>query len=122
MFTNKFGEEFVRDDLAISGKYLYLPTQDQDIAYCDERTWSVPASYTSGHACNEPGNGVVVGENGPVVVLRDDIVCTRFSRRRCEFDRLEIPNLLVRGFGSTTGLRRACLVVRFSAAFLSLAT
>ena len=30
--------------------------------------------------------------DAPIVVLRDDIVCTRFSRRGCKVDRLEIPN------------------------------
>jgi hypothetical protein len=54
MFADELGEEFVRDTLAIWGMYLYLTTQDQDIAYRDERTWSVPSSYTSGHCC-KPG-------------------------------------------------------------------
>jgi hypothetical protein len=74
----------------------------------------------------------VVAHNAPVVVLRDDIVRTRFSRRRCKFDRLEIPDLLVRGFASSRsatglGLRRGlrtCLasvmLIRASAAFLNL--
>jgi hypothetical protein len=76
MFTDELGEEFVRNALSICGEYLYLSTEDQDIAYRDERTWSVPSSYTLVH-CYE----VVVADNAPVVVLGDDIVCTRFSRR-----------------------------------------
>jgi hypothetical protein len=54
MFADKLGEEFVRNVLAIWGKYLYLTTQDQDVAYRDERTWSVPSSDKSGH-CYRPG-------------------------------------------------------------------
>lgn len=53
MFADELGEGFVRDALAISGKYLYLSTQDEDIAYRDERTWSVPSSYTLGHATSQ---------------------------------------------------------------------
>jgi hypothetical protein len=36
MFADELGEKLVRNALAISGKYLYLSTQDQDIAYRDE--------------------------------------------------------------------------------------
>ncbi len=57
MFTNKLREQFVRYTLAVGGKYLYLSTQDEDIAYRDERTRSVPSSYTSGYATSEK-NGV----------------------------------------------------------------
>jgi len=70
--------------------------------------------------------------DAPVVVLRDDIVCACFSRRRRKVDRLEIPNLLVRGFGSTTCLLcralRVCLtsvmdmLVRGPATFLRVVT
>jgi len=56
MFTNKLREQFVRYALAV-GEYLYLSTQDEDIAYRDERTRSVPSSYTSGYATSEK-NGV----------------------------------------------------------------
>jgi hypothetical protein len=41
MFADELCEEFVRHALAIWGKYLYLFTQDKDIAYRDERTWPV---------------------------------------------------------------------------------
>jgi hypothetical protein len=37
--------------------------QDQDIAYRDERTWSVPSYYTLGHATSQ-GNGVLVSTSG----------------------------------------------------------
>lgn len=43
MFSDELGKEFVRNALAISGKYLYLSAEDQDIAYRDERTWSAPS-------------------------------------------------------------------------------
>jgi hypothetical protein len=59
MFADELGEGFVRNGLAISGKYLYLSTQYQDIAYGDERTWPVPSSYTLGHATSQ--ESVVVG-------------------------------------------------------------
>jgi hypothetical protein len=36
MFADEFGEKLVRNAFAIWGKYLYLSTQDQDIAYRDE--------------------------------------------------------------------------------------
>ena len=42
MFSDELRKEFVCDVLAISGEYLYLSAQDEDIAYRDERTWSVP--------------------------------------------------------------------------------
>jgi hypothetical protein len=36
MFADELGEKLVRNGLAIWGMYLYLSTQDQDIAYRDE--------------------------------------------------------------------------------------
>ena len=61
--------------------------------------------------------GIRAAEYAPVVVLRDDIECTGYSRRRGKVDGLEIPHLLVRGLESTSESprvllrpRRACLV------------
>ena len=50
MFADELGEEFVRNTLAICGKYLYLSAQDQDVAYRDKRARSSSLLYASGDA------------------------------------------------------------------------
>lgn len=75
MFADELCKEFIRDALATPGKYFNLFPQDQDIADRDERTWPVPSCYML--ACK----GIRAAENAPVVVLRDDIECTSYSRR-----------------------------------------
>ena len=53
--------------------------------------------------------------SAPVVVLQDDVVFATRTRGRDKVDRLEIPNLLVRGpqrileLRTRSGLRRVCL-------------
>jgi len=78
VLADKLREEFVRNALAIRGKDRNLFTQDQNVAYCDERTWPFHVQSNISVLTHQRKNE----KNVPVVVLSDDIITARYTRRR----------------------------------------
>jgi hypothetical protein len=98
MLADELGEKVVRNRFATWWKDLYLFAEDQDIADRDERTWSFlrVLDISDREERREKKRKVEEGDE-PVVVLQDDVALATRAGGRGKVDRLEIPNLLVRG-------------------------